>query len=226
MTASFNARLSSAKLDTRGGLTGLDVATALAALESEPAMTGKASLDWTLRGGGDTVNELVRSLAGPIKLTTRQIVLKELALEKMFCQAVALANQEALQTEFPGDSAVTDLSADVRLAEGQARLNPLRIDLNGVSLRGKGSIDLLSREFKANFNARISPALGELDPACRIDERYTEIEWPVRCKGSTQGDPGDWCAVDTGDILEQLAKGEAKRKIEKEAGKLLDKLFN
>jgi uncharacterized protein involved in outer membrane biogenesis len=224
-TASFNARLNTARLETQGGLTGLDVATALAALESGPVATGTATLEWTLNGSGSTVDGLVQSLSGPVKLSTEKIVLQDLAFQKLFCQAVALVNQEALKRSFPADSALRDLSADVRVGEGIARLNPLRIDLEGVSLRGKGNIDLLSRDFKATFNARISPELGELDPACRVDERYTDIDWPVKCRGNVGDDPGEWCEVDTGDILEQLAKGEAKRRIEKEAGKLLDKLF-
>ncbi len=47
----------------------------------------------------------------------------------------------------------------------------------------------------------------------------------MECEGNLSGEPGDWCGVDTGDILEQLAKQEAKRQVQKEAGKLLDKLF-
>ncbi len=225
MTASFNARLTNAKLDTRGGLAGLDVATALAALDSKPVMTGRASLDWSLQGNGRTANELVRSLSGPVTLSTEQVVLKDMALERLFCQAVALVNKEVLQRQFPADSALQALSADVQLGDGKARLDPLRVELPGASLRGKGNIDLLSQDFKAKFNARVSPQLGELDPACRVDERYTDIDWPVECRGNVAGDPADWCAVDTADIIEQLAKGEVKRKVEKEAGKFLDKLF-
>jgi AsmA protein len=225
MTAGFNARLNRAKLDTTGVLTNLDIPTALAALESEPLMTGTASLSWTLKGGGRTANELIRDLSGPVKLTTDQVVLKDAGLEKMFCQAVALANQEALTAAFPADSALRDMSADVKLDEGKAKLNPLRIDITGASLRGKGKLDLLSQDFEADFDARISPELGELDPACRVNQRYTDLDWPVECEGNLSGDSGEWCKVDTGDILEQLARQEAKRKIEKEAGKFIDKLF-
>jgi AsmA protein len=225
MKASFNARHNTAKLSANGGLKGLDIPTALAAVESEPVITGTASLTWTLKSSGRTANELIEAMNGPLKLTTDQVVLKEMGIEKMFCQVVALANQQGLTAEFPADSAVKDLSADIQLNDGKVKLNPLKVDLEGISLRGKGRLELLSQDFKADFDARITPALGELDPACRVNERYTSIDWPVDCEGNVSGEPGDWCMVDSGEILEQLAKKEATRKVQKEAGKLLDKLF-
>ena len=59
-----------------------------------------------------------------------------------------------------------------------------------------------------------------------MSKRLTAIDWPVDCKGNIDGEPAKWCSVDSKAIVEDLGKGEAKRKIQKEAGKLLDKLFN
>jgi hypothetical protein len=59
-----------------------------------------------------------------------------------------------------------------------------------------------------------------------VSKRLTAIDWPVDCKGNANGEPGKWCSVDTREIIEDLGKNEAQRKIKKEAGKLLDKLFN
>lgn len=226
LKATFNARHNVARLNTSGGLKGLDIPTALIALETEPAMGGSASLEWTLNSRGTTVDELIQNLKGPIKLTTAEVVLKEVAVEEMFCQAVALVNQQQLSAEFPADSALEDLSADIALEKGKAVLKPLRIDLDNIRLRGRGNFDLASQDFKATFSGKVSEGLGELDPACRVNQRYTSIEWPVECKGNTSGDPADWCGLDTSGIIEDLAKQEAKRKVEKEAGRLFDKLLN
>ena len=111
------------------------------------------------------------------------------------------------------------------MRDGSAVLDPLNIDANAVRLGGEGRLDLLSQDFKATFAAKITPALAELDPACQVNERYVDIAWPVSCKGNLESDPEQWCGVDTQAIIEELAKNEAKRKIEKEAGRLLDKLF-
>ena len=47
----------------------------------------------------------------------------------------------------------------------------------------------------------------------------------MKCKGNVADDPAKWCGVDTDAIVKDLATNEAKRQLEKEAGKLLDKLF-
>ncbi len=43
-----------------------------------------------------TVNELIGALNGPIKLQGNDTVLKDMSVEKMLCDAVALVNQEAV----------------------------------------------------------------------------------------------------------------------------------
>lgn len=226
MDATLNGRLSNATVDMRGALTGLNIASALAAMEAEPIASGQANLDFTLGGKGATQNALIANLAGPITLTTEAVELKDIGVEKMLCQAVALVNQESLSAALPENSAFKTLRADLALKEGKLRLDPLTARLEGVSLKGEGSVDLLSQDLNAVFSARLSPDLAELDPACRINDRYTDMDWPVRCEGNISGDPAKWCGVDTAGIIEDMATKEAKRAVEKEAGKLLDKLFN
>ena len=226
MDATLNGRLSTATVDMRGALTGLNIASALAAMEAEPIASGLANLDFTLGGKGATQNALIANLAGPITLTTEAVELQGIGVEKMLCQAVALVNQESLSAALPENSAFKALRADLALKEGKLRLDPLTARLEGVSLKGEGNVDLLSQDLNAVFSARLSPDLAELDPACRINDRYTDMDWPVRCKGNISSDPAKWCGVDTAAIIEDMATKEVKRTVEKEATKLLDKLFD
>jgi len=225
LQATFNGQHNTASLKTSGGLIGMDIATALAAMESDPLLSGSANLDWTLNSAGRTVNELIGALQGPVKLRTEQVVLQDMSVEQMLCQAVALTNQEALTATFPTSTAFQTISADVQLADGKAQLRPLRAELPQIALKGNGAFDLLSQDFKATVKASLSPELEQLDRACRVSKRLTAIDWPVNCKGNVSTDPAKWCSVDTKEILEDLAKNEGKRKLEKEAGKLLKKLF-
>ena len=171
------------------------------------------------------VNELTAALTGPIKLRTEQVVLQDMRVQYMICQAVALTNQEALTATFPANTSFETLSADIQLADGKAKLSPLRAKLAHITLNGTGAFDLLSQDFKAGVKASLSPELEQVDRACRVSKRLTAIDWPVNCKGNVSTDPAKWCGVDTQEIIQDLAKSEGKRKLEKEAGKLLDKLF-
>lgn len=221
----LNGKHNTASLNTSGSLTDMDISAALTAMASEQTVSGNASMNWQLSGKGRSMNELVGSLQGPIKLQTREVTLREMSVEHMLCQAVALTNKETLTAQFPDSTRFQTLSADVQLAQGQAQLRPLRAELPHIALKGTGAFDLLSQDFKATVKASLSPELEQLDRACRVSKRLTAIDWPVNCKGKVGTDPAKWCGVDTEEILEDLAKNEGKRRIEKEAGKLLDKLF-
>jgi uncharacterized protein involved in outer membrane biogenesis len=224
-SAVLNGRYNLAKLSTKGGVNSLNVGAAVAAMDAGVEASGVASLDWNLSGSGRDADELTGSLTGPISFTTDDITLRGIAMEQMLCRGVALVNQETLSGEFPDDTRFNALSADIQLANGVATLDPLTAQLNAVSLSGNGTLDLDSQDLRASFRAQLSEALGELDPACRINERYTDLRWPVECKGNLAGDPATWCGMNTTEIIRDLAEGEAKRKVQDEAGKLLKKLF-
>ena len=144
----------------------------------------------------------------------------------LHCKAVALTNQEALTATFPTSTNFTTLGADIQLADGLAKLRPLRAELAHISLQGNGACNLLSRDFEATFKASLSPELETLDRACRVSKRLTAIDWPVDCEGNANGEPSSWCKVDTQEIIEDMTKNEVQRQLKKNAGKLLDKLFN
>lgn len=226
LEAIFNGKHNTATLKTSGQLTGMDISTALTATGSDPIASGKANLDWQLDSRGRTSNELVGALSGPIKLATAEVVLQEIGVERLLCEAVALTNQEALTASFPASTRFQTLGATIQLADGIARLQPLRAELSYIKLTGTGSYKLLSGDFDTTFNARLSPELETLDRACRVSKRLTAIDWPVDCAGNSAGDPAKWCKVDTAEIIQDLTVNEAQRKIEKKAGKLLEKLFN
>ena len=226
LQATFDGRYNTAKLATSGSVEGVDVAAALRAMEAGVMLTGTARAEWQLTSAGRTAEALVTGLTGPINARVDQAVLEDLGVEKMLCEAVALVNRERMQALLPDSSRFRDLSMTITLGEGEARLKPLRAELPHLSLSGNGRLDLASKAFKSEFKARLSPGLGELDPACEVSKRLTSIDWPVECNGQITGDPGEWCAVDTEEIIEDLAKYEVQRKVEKKAGKLLEKLFD
>ncbi|MEH6580939.1 MAG: AsmA family protein [Halioglobus sp.] len=223
--AVFNGQHNSAKLNTRGGVTGLEIDKALVAVGSEPIMQGKADLQWRLNSTGTTSNQLIEAMKGPIDLLTSEVILQDVGVEKMLCEAVALANRAALSADLPDNTRFENLSVKMKMNKGKLQLKPLRAELAHVKLQGEGAMDLLQQDFSATFTATLLPSLTTLDPACEVNDRYTSIGWPVNCEGSLAGDPAEWCSVDSAEIIEQMATKEVTRKIEKEAGKYLDKFF-
>jgi AsmA protein len=225
-SAELNGRYNTARLSTEGNVADFDLAGATAALDAGVAASGTADLAWDIAGSGATTEQLLGSLTGPISFDTRAITIRDIALEGTVCRAVALVNQESLSAAFPADTAFEELHAEVRLVDGVARLDPLTARLTAFGLSGTGVLDIASGDLRASLRAQLSEELAELDPACRINERYTQLRWPVECEGNLAGDPADWCGVNTTEIIKDLAEGELKRKASEEAGKLLNKIFD
>lgn len=225
MKASFNAKHNVAKLTVKGGLKGMDIARALKAMESEPIMTGNADLEWHLNSRGTTSNQLVEAMKGPIDLQTSAVVLQDIGVEKMLCEAVALANRESLGTTLPENTKFENLSVKLQMGQGKLRMKPLRAELPNIQLNGEGDMDILKQDFKVTVTAKLSPGLAALDPSCRVNDRITAIGWPVNCKGNISGDPADWCSVDSQKIIKDMATKEVQHQIKKEGSKLLEKLF-
>ena len=123
-TATLDGRGDTASLKTRGSLTRLDIATALAATESARMLSGNATVNWQLGSRGRSTNELIAALNGPIKLTTENVALQGTSVEKSLCKAVALTNNESLTANFPANTRFETLFASIQVANGKATLNP------------------------------------------------------------------------------------------------------
>jgi len=225
-SGTLDARHNAVTADTSGSISRLDIASALAATESKPTLTGSATVNWQLHSQGSSEKELTAALHGPIKLTTDEVTLKGVSVEKMLCQAVALSNKEQLTAAFDADTRFTNLAADIQVADGKAAFNPLHANLAQVALSGDGNYDLPQKTFDATIKARLSPELEQLDHACRVSKRLTAIDLPVHCAGSVSAEPSTWCSVDAAQILQDMTGNEGLQKLEKKASKFLDKLFN
>lgn len=224
LSAELNARYNPATLTTQGSVENLDIASAVAAMSTAVGASGRAGLTWEISAEGDSTEALTASLTGPIRLRTDSVTVQGVNAQRQFCEAVALVNQESLTTTFQADTVFSELKADINLAEGQARLDPLSAELPALGLTGNGTLDLAARDFRASIRASIRDTAG-LDPACRVNERLADLRWPVECRGNLADAPASWCRVDTKEILKDVAESEVKRKVEKEAGKLLQKMF-
>ncbi|MFN2289034.1 MAG: AsmA family protein [Chromatocurvus sp.] len=223
-SAELNARYNPATLTTEGSVENLDIASAVRAMSNTVAASGRAGLTWEVSADGESTEALTASLNGPIRLRTDAVTVQGINAQRRFCEAVALVNQESLTTTFQPDTVFSELKADINLAQGQARLDPLSAELPALGLTGNGTLDLAAQDFRASIRASIRDTAG-LDPACRVNKRLADLRWPVECKGNLADEPASWCRVNTREILKDLAEGEVKRQVEKEAGKLLQKMF-
>lgn len=223
-SAALNARYNPATLSTQGRVENLDIASAVRALATTVAARGRAGVTWDITANGDSGDALLASLKGPIRLRTDAVTVEGVNAQRQFCQAVALLNQESLTAVFEAETVFSQFEADLNLADGEARLDSLSANLPALGLAGNGTLDLAAQDFRASIRGSLRDTAG-LDPACRVNERLADLRWPIECKGNLADEPASWCRVDTSEILKDLTEGEVRRQVEKEAGKLLQRMF-
>jgi len=231
-TMTIDVRKPAMEVSLSGGLKGVDMNSLLSSLASPDVAQGVVNLTWDIDTQGVTDEDLKLGLAGDVSLTSENVEVLIVSAQAEMCRGIALINQESLTAQLPTTTKVTALASTVVFDDGQAQLRDLDVSTPGIQMRGRGAAALRDLVFQATIDTQVGAELEKLDNACRVDERYVGVEWPVVCTGHLMGEPTDWCRLDTSSIIEQMLKNEAKSKLRREvdklgldAGSALKKLF-
>ena len=209
-----------ARISLTGGLKGVELNSLLTSLDKPDTAAGHVDMDWTIDTAGSSAQALQEGLDGVLNVNGRNAEITSVSAQTLMCTAVAQIQQTTLTQSFPETTEVSTLDMKVVFADGQARLAPLSLGTPGVAISGVGTASLASLDFAATLKAQINEELEAIDPACRIDDRYTGLDLPVNCAGNLADEAGNLCRVDIEAIATQLLEREARSKFEKEAEKL------
>lgn len=212
-----------ARVSLTGGLKGVELNSLLTSLDKPDTAAGHVDMDWTIDTAGASAQALQEGLDGVLNVNGRNAEITSVSAQTLMCTAVAQIQQTTLTQSFPETTEVSTLDMKVVFADGQARLAPLSLGTPGVAISGVGTASLASLDFAATLKAQINEELEAIDPACRIDDRYTGLDLPVNCAGNLADEAGNLCRVDIEAIATQLLEREARSKFEKEAEKLGEK---
>ncbi len=220
------------QLDVRGKTPLLAVNSAINKVDIHPivdtltqtqSLYGLVGFNSRLTSRGQTMPALENNLRGNAQFTFTEGYAKGANIEKTVCQAIAALNGDPLSGQWPAQTTFNDIS-------GELKIKGLRIDNSDLSgglktmlLRGSGVVDLGENTVDYALGLKISG--DDRAEACRVNERYKDIYWPLRCSGELSENPAALCGVDRqkmAEIIKDLAANEVKRK----AGKAIDGLLN
>ncbi len=197
-------------------LDGVDAHRLLAATRGVEVLDGALNASANLQARGLSREQWIASLDGPIRLHIEKPVLHGISAEQSVCKAAAALNGEALERRFEPLTRLRALDANVDFRKGVGELQRLLATTQNMSLEGEGSIDLRQRRIALRLDARITGDMETLDHACRMNRRMQRVTWPIRCRGSLDADPADWCGIDKNDLLDitrQIAGDKLKDKL-------------
>jgi uncharacterized protein involved in outer membrane biogenesis len=221
--AVINTRRSVVELAVEGGMKGVNLDQLFTSLGSSDVMSGRVDMTWDIDSEGATAEDLKVGLDGDLDVTGADVVVESVSLQGLMCRAIATINQDQLSREMPATTPVSALALEIDFDDGRADIDELTLSAPGLAMNGDGAVALSNLDFEVVINSRLDPTLEELDPACRVNERYLDVDWPIACRGNLTGDPAKWCGIDANRIAEQLLRNEAKSQLEKNAEKLGEK---
>ena len=228
----INVRRPTVTATIEGGLKGVDLNSLASSFDAANQVSGRTDMTWNIKTAGQTAAALQLGLDGDFTMKGSNVVIEAASVQAGMCQAAAQINQKPLTQTMPSTTPLTALEVMIDFGDGAAKIDTLAMEMTGVTIAGAGSVALDSFDFRTALIAKLNNDLAQIDPNCRIDERYASINWPVICKGNLSGEPKQWCAINTDSILQQIIESEAKSqlrkqsdKLGKEAGKLLKNLF-
>ena len=228
-SASIGAGRNPAPLTLTGKLTGMDSQALQQAYDMPEQVRGLLNLDMNIKTQGNSMRHWINALNGDVRFDVGNGALLGVNLEQKLCQAIALANREALSADFGAENTpFNKLSGSFKLVNGTVQSRDLVAALPGITARGNGDINLPDQRLNYGVGLHLEGDQREMpDPACRINERYVGIEWPLRCEGYLHN-AAKSCGVDTQGVTRiagQLLRNEAERKVgDKIEEKLEEKL--
>ncbi len=190
-------------------------------LEQEVTVTGLLDTSMDLRSRGNSEQAWVDQLNGSIDLALHKGVLLDANLERQLCIGIATLNRKQLAADSGSkDTAFNDLRGSFKIRNGVASNQDLRVAIPGLSVKGKGDIDLRVLSLDYNLGILIEGDTQPMpDPACQVSKNFVGLEWPVRFRGPLELG-AKACRIDQ----EALAKAAASRAGEKITEKLNEKL--
>ncbi|MGM0982522.1 MAG: AsmA family protein [Pseudomonadota bacterium] len=200
---------------------------------NEPApLNGRFSGEGELATRGNTLMELRRYLGGELSTRIEEGAIPGFNISRELCTTAAALEGEELNREWRDETRFEHIRATLRLNEGAARSDDLRVTLPGMEVSGKGELDLVSEQ----FDLRAALSLVDVENApCEVNPRLEQVPLPVRCEGQLGGNSAEWCRLDRQAFqatlaellrneLSQRAGEEVEKGLEGAAGKIDERL--
>ncbi|RNF48778.1 AsmA family protein [Marinomonas hwangdonensis] len=223
-----------ARLDVRGRTPRFDIAPSIDGVQIQPLLVdfmdmnkiaGATYLNGELQASGNQIDRLMASLKGDLLVEIKNGALIGTNLTKTVCEGISAVRKETLNDkQFGPDTPFETLRFPAYIVDGDISTPGLKISSAGVQVTGNGVISLPNASL--DYQANVAIAGSGIDQACRVNEKITQLAFPIVCKGQFSDDPAGLCRPDIkgfGKLFADLAKAELTVKLEEEKARLQEK---
>ena len=213
----FSSRINTDDSSIRftGNTSNLDIKKILMFLSDSSEMDGILSVDFNGVSQGITQDEVLDNIVGTGNITAKNLKLNKLNFEKSYCDMAAIIEKRSFsQYVWPNYTKVNNLESEFSIEEQIITIPNFTSGIGNLSIEGDGKVNLNDQSYnfliKANLDGDKTSENG-----CPIKSKsIRNINLPLRCEGSLEGDGRVLCLPDK-KFMNQILKRKIK-----------DKLFN
>lgn len=222
---------SKASLDVRGITPVFNVSPVIDAVQIQPLLVdfmdmdkiaGATYLNGELSAKGNSIDDLMSSLQGDLLIDIKKGALVGTNLTKTVCEGISAIRKEKIDDQqFGPDTPFETMRFPAHIVNGRVSTPGLKISSAGIQVTGDGVVSL--PDSSLDYQANVGIAGSELDKACRVNEKVTQLAFPIVCKGNFSDDPAGLCRPDIkgfGKLFANLAKEELNLKLDAEKARL------
>ncbi|WP_417528555.1 AsmA family protein [Marinomonas shanghaiensis] len=225
---------STMNLDVRGRVPSIDIVPSIEGVQIQPLLVdfmdmdkiaGATYLNGELSAKGNRIDSLMSSLQGDLLIDIKKGALVGTNLTKTVCEGIATIRKDKIdELKFGPDTPFETMRFPARIVDGQVSTPGLKISSAGVQVTGNGVVSLPNSSL--DYQANVAIAGSTLDQACQVNEKVTQLAFPIVCKGQFSDDPAGLCRPDIkgfGQLFADLAKAELAEKAAEEKARLKEK---
>lgn len=225
---------SKASLDVRGITPVFNISPVIDGVQIQPLLVdfmeldkiaGATYLNGELKAKGNSVDDLMSSLQGDLLIDIKKGALVGTNLTKTVCEGIAATRKEKIDDQQYGpDTPFETMRFPAHIVNGRVSTPGLKISSAGIQVTGDGVVSL--PDSSLDYQANVGIAGSSLDKACRVNEKVTQLAFPIVCKGKFSDDPAGLCRPDIkgfGKLFADLAKDELNLKLDAEKARLKEK---
>lgn len=191
-------------------------------LKKEIPLRGDLNLsgDFSTKGLENAL--IMRHLSGNIRTNISNGELIGVNYPELACEGFSLLKRDSFKrNNAPKSTRFKTLSGNATIQNGIIHNNNLKIEIQGLSANGAGSINLNKEtlDYRINLKSQDSGI-----PNCKIDQYLKNIAIPLRCQGSFVNTGSTLCGIDQ-DAIGKMIADVAKKKIEATLKDKLQEVF-
>ncbi len=218
------SRASNPETSANINVNGISLPALATQIEVLNKITGVANANVAITAQGLSQARMLSSLNGTIDFQLADGALLGVNFNQLLCSVIARVRKEELsRTDWPNETAFTSLGGTAKIVNGVVYNDDLSAALAVINLKGDGDVNLVNQSIDYHIGLTVTGDTSGEDRACRINEQYNDIAWPMECKGKLT-DTG-LCGIDEERLL-SIAGGLVQDTIKNKVQEKLEETFN